>query len=164
MNLLGAALLTAAGLLCGLLAGAQLRDRLRQRRELCRMLSLMEFELERFRTPLPELFASLAGRLSGQAGALCARAASGLTDAGSPFSAVWREAVSGLDAREREILLPLGAVLGRYGAAEQTAAVSAARGELCRLRDETAAQIGEKSRVYAGVFTAGGLLLAVLLM
>lgn len=164
MKLMGAALLTAAGLLCGLMVAAGLRSRLRAQRSLCRMLAVMGFELERFCTPLPELFASLSERLEGEAAALCRRTAAGLAAGGRPFAAVWSAAISVLPEAERGILAPLAEVLGRYGAQEQCAAVLTAEAELGGLRDGTAARLREKSRLYTGLFTAGGLLLAVLLM
>ena len=65
-------LLTASGFGWGLCSSAGLRRELREREELCRMLALATFQLTRFRTPLPELFALLAAQRSGRASALCA--------------------------------------------------------------------------------------------
>lgn len=164
MKLFGAALLTAAGLLGGALASRRMYARLRLCRELCRMLRLIGFHLDCFLTPLPELFSELAAELPGGAGTLCRRAASEMNAPEGRFSDIWISALEDLPAREREILEPLGPVLGRYGAAEQTAAVSAALAEMTALCGALETDVREKSRVCVGLFMAGGLMLAVLLM
>ncbi len=164
MKLLGGLLLTAAGLLSGLLAAGSLSQRLSQCRALCQMLRLMAFSLERFLTPLPELFSDLSGRLPGRAGQLCREVSQGLENTGQGFFLIWQEAVAPLPTREQEILLPLGHVLGQYGAEEQIGAVSAGLREMTALCDELDAGAREKSRVYIGLCTAGGLMLAVLLI
>ncbi len=163
MNALGAVLLAASGLLAGLRAAGSVRRRERSAAALCRLLELMRFELSRFRTPLPALFVSLAERTEGCAGTLCARASMALAVDGTRFRAAWAFACEPLDAAEKAVLLPLGEVLGRYGAREQEAALDAALAEMERLRDERRARAGERRRLYIGLFTAGGLLAAVLL-
>lgn len=165
MSIAGAILVTAAGLLAGLLAADRLRACARRREGLCHMLSLIEFELSRFRTPLPALFAGLSQTLSGACGALCRQVAEGLAEPeGRSFSDVWAAETARLAPREREILGPLGQVLGRYGAEEQLAAVGLCRRDMERALEEARAAVGEKGRIYIGLSTAGGLMLAVLLM
>ena len=165
MRLAGAAILTAAGLLAGLCAADGLRRRQALREELVRMLTLLGFELERFRTPLPEAFEKLSGGLTGQAAALCGRVWDGLDQLGRrELADIWREALASLPARERRILTPLGQVLGRYGAEEQLAAVEASRREMERARDEAAEALRQRGRMYIGVGAAGAAALAVLLM
>lgn len=164
MKLFGALLLTAAGLCFGILASRRSYARLELCRSLCQMLRLISFQLERFLTPLPELFAALSEQVSGGAGALCAVVAAALEDSGTSFADLWVGALETLPAREQEILLPLGHVLGRYAAAEQVAAVTAALDGMTALEDSLSKQLGEKSRVYIGLSTAGGAMLAVLLM
>ncbi len=165
MRLTGAALLTGAGLMAGLLAAGQLRDRLRLREELCRMLEMTVFELDRFRTPLPDMYGRLAQRLDGEAGRLCAAMAAGLESLGErDVAAVWAEALRSLPERERRILLPLGQVLGRYGAAELGAAAAACREDMERARDEAGAELRDKGRIYVGLSAAGAAAVAVLLL
>ena len=162
-HVLGAVLLTASGCGWGLCSSAGLRRELREREELCRMLALATFQLTRFRTPLPELFALLAAQRSGRASALCAAASEGLSD-GMGFGDAWTKACGMLlDRRERELLQPLGSVLGRYGAEEQAAAVESVRAgmeEQCR---RARGELGEKCRMRLGLSGAAGVLLAVLL-
>ena len=68
-RLIGAALICSAGLMCGVISVREMRRRLALCRELCRMLELIAFELERFNTPLPELFLVLSASLEGEAAA-----------------------------------------------------------------------------------------------
>lgn len=164
MKLFGALLLTAAGLGAGILASRRSYARLKLCRSLCQMLRLISFQLERFLTPLPELFSALSGQVAGGAEAICAAVAAALREPGGSFASAWSGALDALPPREKEILLPLGAVLGRYAAAEQTDAVAAALRDMTALEDSLGRQLGEKSRLYIGLSTASGAMLAVLLM
>ena len=164
MRLLGGGLVAGAGVWLGLLAARELHRSAALCRELCRMLELMEFELDRFRTPLPELFASLAGRLGGLPGELCAAAAAGLSEGKRSFAEVWRAAAMCVPAAEREILLPLGDVLGTFGAEEQAAGIAAAASRMQALEAERQSNLRDRTRLCFGLFSTGGVLLAVLLM
>ncbi len=165
MRLAGAALVTAAGVLAGLCAAGSLRERAALREELCRMLGLMEFEMGRFRTPLPALFGKLAGQLNCQAGALCRRVSEGLELLGRrPFEEIWSEALKAFPAAERQLLTPLGQVLGQYGAEEQLAALAACREQAERARDEARTALRERGRMAVGISAAGAAALAVLLL
>ena len=165
MRLTGAALLTAAGLLAGLLAADRLRNRAELRAELCRMLDLMEFELGRFHTPLPTLFDTLARQMEGDTAKLCCRMREGLAHLGEQDLAwIWADALDVLPGDERKLLLPLGQVLGRYGAEEQLRAIAACCQAMERARDEAQTALRDKGRVYVGLSAAGAAALAVLLL
>lgn len=164
MTWLGAALVAAAGVMTGVCAVREERRKTREAESVCRLLELMIFELERFATPLPELFSSLAGRTEGCAAALCGRAALALETEGTRFGAAWRFACAALPDETRDILLPLGEVLGRYGAQEQTAALGAALDEARRYGGALRAGLAQKSRLYMGLSAGVGLLAAVLLI
>ena len=163
MTIIGGALLAAAGLWAGLYTAGTMREQARQARRLFRMTELMRFELERFLTPLPELFESLAERTEGAASDLCGRTASALRADGARFREAWAYACGVLRPAEREILLPLGEILGRYGAAEQTSALDAVEAELRLYSDGLQASLRDKCRICVGLLTAAGLLSAVLL-
>lgn len=165
MKLLGALLLTAAGLLAGLLAAAGLRERADRREELARMLERMEFELGRFSVPLPVLFEHLAGQLTGAARALCRRMCQVLPELGErTLAELWTQALESLPPEERRLLLPLGQVLGRYGAEEQLMALAACRESMERAAAEARNDQREKGRMLVGVSAAGAAMLAVLLI
>lgn len=165
MRLMGAGLLEAAGLLAGLMAAGRLRERAAERAELCRMLALLRFELARFRTPLPGLFAHLGEETRGRAGALCRQVAAGLAGPERrELAALWAQAIEGLEPAERKALAPLGPVLGRYGAEEQLLAVDGCLAAMERARDEAAAALRERGRMTVGLAAAGAALAAVLLL
>ena len=73
-------------------------------------------------------------------------------------------ALGELPDRERDILLPLGQVLGRYGAQEQMRALTLCRRDMERARDEARARVRERGSVYAGLSAAAGAICAVLLL
>ena len=165
MKLLGAMLLTAAGLLAGLAAAGELRSRAARREELARMLERMEFELGRFATPLPALFERLSGQLSGDARLLCGHMSAALADLGGRTAEeLWTEAVAFLPGPEREALLPLGQVLGRYGAEEQLAALAACRARMLEAAEDARRDLRERGRMAVGIGAAGAAALAVLLL
>ena len=165
MRLIGAAFVAAAGLLAGLAAARSYRTAAERCAALCRMLELLMFELDRFHTPLPELFDSLADRTDGDAAALCRRAADGLAaDTPGPFADIWRDAVAPTAPAERTILAPLGGVLGRYGTEEQLSAAADCLRLMRRRQDELRSAVGRRSRLAVGLCACGGALLAVLLL
>lgn len=161
MRPFGAALLAAAGLWCGLRSVSQLRRQEALDRELCLLLTRLRWELERFRTPLPELFTALSAELTGPTGTLCRSLGEGLAS-GRELPPLWREGIGAFPAPEREILSALGPVLGRYGGAEQTDALASALDAMERLRMERRASLPERSRVRLGLWAGAGLLLAVI--
>ena len=165
MRLAGAALLTAAGMLAGLLQEERLRDRAERRESLCRVLDMMEFELERFRTPLPALFEKLSEQMDGDAGAFCEKVAEGLRKRQErDMAGIWRSALQTLPASERKLLASLGGVLGRYGAEEQLRALAACARDMERARDEAREEARRKGRLWVGLSAAGAAAAAVLLL
>lgn len=165
MRLTGAVLLAAAGLLAGLTARRAMEARVRRLTELLGFLELLSMELGRFRTPMPELFGGLAGRTRGAASELCERVSAGLDRLGErTFSDIWAEAAAPLPAEERDLLGPLGAVLGRYGAEEQLLAVDRCRHDTEQAREAAAAALRDRGRLAVGLGAAGGAALAVLLI
>ena len=163
MTAVGAALLALSGLMAGLSLAGRYRRQVREARSLCRLLELMLYELSRFLTPLPELFAGLADRTEGAASSICVRAAAALGREDVRFREAWRFACGGLPAGERELLLPLGEVLGRYGAREQAEALEDALARTRRYCEGLEASLPDRCRLALGLLTAGGLLAAVLL-
>lgn len=165
MRLLGAGLIVCAGLWGGLLAAGALTCAVERCGSWCVMLELLSFELSRFRTPLPELFASLGSKLNGAPGTLCRGVCEGLNRVEDEFRVIWSSAMpSGLSDREREILLPLGEVLGRFGADEQAAMLSAALERMNALCAERRMTLRDRKKLCVCSFSAGGIFLAVLLI
>ena len=165
MRLLGGGLIVCAGIWGGLLAAAELSGAAERCGSWCVMLELISFELSRFRTPLPELFGSLGGRLAGAPGSLCRGVSEGLNRGEDEFRVIWSDAMpTGLTDREREILLPLGDVLGRFGAEEQDAMLSASLECMNALRAERRMTLRDRKKICVCAFSACGIFLAVLLI
>ena len=163
MKELGACLIALAGFWLGILHARDLRAALRRCAAYARMLELISLELGRFRTPLPELFLSLSDCLEGDAASVCSFTASELA-VGEPFRDVWKRATEALRPEEKEILCPLAEVLGAYGAEEQAARTEQAREEMLVLWDSRRTALRDRSRVCIGLCSAGGLLLAMMLL
>lgn len=164
MRLLGCGLLAGAGVWSGLLAARRVSEDTARCGGWCRMLELMAFELERFRTPLPDLIASLAVRLDGAPCRFCEGVSQRMTEEFSDLRSAWRSAAEGLPEAEREILRPLGDVLGRFGAEEQAAALASAREQMERLWQTRQNSLRERQKVRFGVLCAGGIVLAIILV
>jgi stage III sporulation protein AB len=163
MKVLGAAMMTLAGLLMGQMARRSLRRRVDRRQSLCRMLELLGFELGRFQRPLPGLFQGLGLRLTGQTGQLCILVGEALSR-GVPFPEAWALLLAPLEPEEREILAPLGQVLGCYGAEELLDSVAQCREDMARALSQARRDLQERGKIYMGLSTVGGLMLAILLM
>ena len=164
MRLVGCVLLAGAGVWSGLLAARYVSEEVGRCGMWCRMLELMAFELERFRTPLPDLFASLSVQLDGVPRQVCEAVSTKVMAEPAELRAVWQGETGGLPLLEREILQPLGDVLGRFGAEEQSAALITARERMDALRQTRQNELRDKRKIRFGLCSAGGILLAVLLM
>ena len=84
---------------------------------------------------------------------------------GAEFSEIWRRALGLLDLPDpaRAAMENLGGSLGRYGAAEQAAAISACEQELRREAERAAQEAQVMGRLRAGLAAGAGLILAIVL-
>ena len=165
MRWLGAALLILSGVSMGLRTAAELWETVKRRESLCRVLDCMAYELERFRTPLPELFSGLAAESTGAAQQLCMAVNERFSGAEQmSFSFIWGRAMESMPLPERECLAPLGSVLGRYGTAEQLLAIERCRKDMERHLQKARDDQRERGRTGLGLWTAAGLMAAVLLI
>ncbi len=165
MRLLGALMVTAAGAALGLLKARELGRTAKRREELCWFLECLSCELEGLLSPLPELFATLSGRCGGEGKTLAGMVTEGFSSPErASFGAIWASALTGYPRREREILLRLGDVLGRGAVEMQLPVIALCRREMELSLREAAKHRREMSRVYIGLGTAGGMMLAVLLI
>lgn len=165
MRLTGGILLVLAGLMGGLQSASRLREDVLRRESLLRLLEGLSYEMKNFRPPLPALFSAMSGRTAGEGRELCLRILEGLEQPGNPrFAPLWEESLCPLPSRERDVLRPLGSVLGQYAAEEQLQALERVRGEMERLSDEARVRMRERGRVSIGLWTAAGLMAAVILI
>lgn len=165
MRLLGAALLTGAFVLAGLLGAGGLKRRARELEELMLTMELLGFELGRFRAPLPALCRQLSQHAPG-CGAACFRRLLLLTESRPElcFWQQWALAMEPLAEPARGCLLPLGQILGRYEAAEEQAAVEACRRRLELLWQKARDDHSRNARVYVGLAACAGAVLSVMLL
>ncbi len=169
MKLVGAVLILISGAALGLQVAARRRARAETLRELCASLEQACAELEAANLPLPALLERLA-KQSGEASAgffrhLCA----GLAPAGeTSFQELWETAVheelKQLRERERQDLLRLGTVLGRYDLDSQLEAIRLCRASLGAEWESIRMNDPAERRLLLGLTAAGAGLLVVILI
>ena len=157
LKIAGALLLTVAGALLGGTRTAELRRRLALLRELSTGLGLMADELTALRTPLPGILTRLRDR------PFFMLVSCGF--GGEPFPRLWARAAETLDLAptDREALASLGAVLGRYDAATQTAELTLVRRRLDRSASALEAELAGRANTFAALGASAGAILAVIL-
>jgi len=132
-------------------------------------LLLMAGEIETYLTPLGEILARL-GTGGGPVAALFQRLSrdmSRLEDAG--FATLWERAVRAdrdleLRTPEKDSLLQLGRVLGRYDAAAQTRAIARCAGDFRDFAALARTEAQQQGRMWTGLGAAAGVVAAVLLL
>ena len=135
MRFVGAALIAAAFAALGVSESLRLRRRARLVSALCSGLELLRGEIVSRLAPMPEAAERLARYGPEPARGFYAAVCAGLENlGGAEFSEIWRRALGLLDLPDpaRAAMENLGGSLGRYGAAEQAAAISACEQELRR--------------------------------
>lgn len=168
-KIFGAALIIAALSLGALSYLKQHRERMRLLEQLSAALDMAVGELSLRALPLPRLFELLSGRTQGAAAEFFSALCEGMDRLGDEnFSTLWDEAATGklpgLMPEEREELMRLGAVLGRYELERQLEALhacSAVLGDaLCRTRRD----YPERRRLALGMSACAGALMIILLI
>lgn len=166
MRLVGAALIAAAFAALGVSESLRLRRRARLVSALCSGLELLRGEIVSRLAPMPEAAERLARYGPEPARGFYAAVCAGLENlGGAEFSEIWRRALGLLDLPDptRAAMENLGGSLGRYGAAEQAAAISACEQELRREAERAAQEAQVMGRLRAGLAAGAGLILAIVL-
>lgn len=145
------------------------KERIAALRELEFALLLLRGELESRAAALPELCVFLRERTCGAARALFSGMAAQLSMLGEErFSSLWNRAVresgTALEDREREELLGLGEVLGRYELETQLRRLEGCCTVLHQCREEAERAYPGQRRLCLGLSAAAGLLLAIVLL
>ncbi len=166
---LGAMLVVGCCSLLGLAAVGHSNQRLRSLRSLLDALELMKAELEGMLTPLPELMLGLRLRAEQPAAEFFSRVNWLSEKKRLPFRSAWEQAVQDTEAlclrpEEARALESLGAVLGRYDAETQAAAVERTRQRLSLFRDLEERDRVRKNRLSAALGAGAGIALAILLL
>lgn len=169
VKLLGAALVTGAGLWLGLGSVRELDRQVESLAALLAALGMLESELAFRLASTPELLAVLAERAPHPASdffALCARGMDGLGE--RPFGEIWNGALEesplSLEREEGELMEALGGVLGRYGGGEQRQAVAETRRQLTLRLEEARERRRREGRTRCVLGLTGGAFLAILLI
>ncbi len=115
------------------------------------------------RTPLPELFARLAGRAGPELRGFFAALSE---PDGRPVSGKWGECVDALPLlpEDRETLRSLSLSLGRYDAGSQCAQIELVRTQLERLAQEARCERDGRAKTYLGLGLSLGAMAAVILL
>ena len=147
MRLVGAALIAAAFAALGVSESLRLRRRARLVSALCSGLELLRGEIVSRLAPMPEAAERLA-RYGPE-----------------PARGFYAAVCAGLDLPDpaRAAMENLGGSLGRYGAEEQAAAISACEQELRREAERAAQEAQVMGRLRAGLAAGAGLILAIVL-
>ena len=158
IRLLGGVLIVVAGSALGLSCGRTLRGGVTAVEGVMTALERLEREMSLHLTPLPELLMKLGGVY-----ARCGRE----IDRGECVRVAWGDMVArlpSLSRDSREILLPLGGVLGQYDGQAQCQALAATRQELSILRHQQRETSNRLGRVYTALGVTGGAFLVIVLM
>lgn len=163
-RLLGAALLVLTGLISGWRVCEAGRVRARHLAELNAALGTMADELRMLSRPMGEIFSGLSCRGAPELRDFFARLAA---ETGQrPLSELWQEGLNSLPLEDgaRQSLSELGAVLGRYDAQSQAAAIALARSRLEELLREQRRENTRRTRLLPGLGACLGAMAAVILM
>lgn len=169
LKLLGAALVVGGGAWVGLNAAGELSRRAKALDAWRDALALMENELT-FRLPsMPELTQRLSRSVRPPAREVFLNLQKGLERLGeASFEELWRGALTthpgGLDGEELDILQALGAVLGRYGWADQCRSLESARLALAERAAQVREELRRKGKAYAATGVALGAFVTILLL
>ena len=168
IKLCGVIMLLFGGVWFGLSAKRTLGMRVRTLRSLIECLELIEWELTTNMPPMEHLLCEIAGQASAPAARFFSDCAKGLDRNDQTMAEIWRaaaeETLKPLKAEDLEVLLPVGAVLGRYDVDSQINSVKAARD---RLANNLMDSINEKrrlGRLYSTLGAAAGLFFAIVLL
>lgn len=167
MKIAGAVLIIASFAAYGAIRAAELRYRARLLSALCSALELMRSEITARLTPVPEVAALLSecGPVETRDFfALLRRCLDRLGEL--EFAEIWLDCARSLPLRDEELsaLSDLGGSLGRYGAAEQGAAISRCMERLGEYARRAGAEANSGGRLCTGLGLTAGALLAVLLI
>ena len=165
---IGAVLVMCCCTLLGLATVGRSGQRLRSLGSLLAALDQMKAELEDLLPPLPDLLGNLRLRTEQPAAEFFSQVIWLTEKKRLPFREAWEQAAETealcLRPEETKALSALGAVLGRYDAETQCAAVERASRRLALFRDLEEKDRARKNRVSAALGAGAGITLAILLL
>ena len=138
----------------GLSGAMELRRRPRLLHSLADALSLLRSDIVCRLLPLPEALHHVAEASPGETGQCFFSLAGKIGETEASFSALWHEAVGGLNLPQSEAtaaLLALGEQLGRYDAEAQARAIDACIAALHTAEDAARQSAAQKGKLYSGL-------------
>lgn len=166
-KIVGAVMVITACALWGSLKGGELRAHDALLTSLIFALETVRAEITARLTPMPEIAEKLARTGPAETRRFFALLESRLGELGDrEFSELWNDCVETLylPRDEESVLRDVGRSLGRYGPAEQNAAIVLCMDALTAAEREARAASRSGSRLWTGVSLAAGMLLAVMLI
>ena len=147
----------------------RLERRVKTLRSLTEALELMERELDFRLPPMKDLIRETARRSAEPASGFLLTCAERMDEReGQPLAGLWQQAaleeLPALKPCDREALLSVGVVLGRYDAESQRGVISAARERLAGFLADAVEERRRKGRVYGALGAAAGAFLVILLL
>lgn len=166
---LGAILVAGATTAAGLAAVQRLGARVRLLAAFLTALDIMLAELTFNLTPLPELMQLLSRRAAAPVRPFFAHCARLLQRLGEEsFLALWQKTVNDMGAEwragERDALMDLGAVLGRYDTKGQARALTLAKTRMEALLTRAEGERLRQGRVFGALGAASGLAIVIILI
>ena len=144
------------------------KTRLRAINDMISALIIIKGEISIKQTPVPEMLRFLAGATEGSVRQIFENCRSRLSLIGrKTFFEIWSESVSDdgtIGAEEREAIIDLGRVLGRYDTETQTASIDRVYSELERIREKVNEKMHKTGKAQAAVCAAAGLIIVIILI
>ena len=166
---LGAILVAGATSAAGLAAIQRLGARVRLLSAFVTALDVMLAEITFNLTPLPELMSLLSRRSAPPARSFFLHCACLMKRLGEePFLTLWQKAVGDMGAEwragERDVLMDLGAVLGRYDHKAQARAITLAKSRMEALLARAEGERARQGRIFGALGAASGLAIVIILI
>jgi len=168
IHTVGAILLLTASISLGFGAAEGLKVRVRELKLLINSLEIMERELKAHLTPLPQLLEMASSTAKQSVKEFYFLCKSGLDKQnGRSFCSLWCDAAEAAQLRiseqDLQVLMELGAVLGRYDAVGQCRALMETREKLSSALSEAEIQKNKMGSVYTTLGIASGAILSIVL-
>lgn len=170
IKIIGAILLVGGASLMGIFASEGIRARARSLAGFEQVLGMMAREIGEYLSPLPELMRRIAEITSPPLSDFfraCSEETMKRND--MPFSLIWSKNLTRapslyLAPQEREELLALGNVLGRYSAEEQKKSIEHAARRISALRGEAEGEVRRLAKLYAKLGVTCGIAVVIVFM
>lgn len=169
MNYIGAVFLVISGFAAGIIKAHSLTELEKTYSSLISLLCFIKNEISSLSAPLDSILHSLESSCAASVRPFVEALSRAFDDLGErSFSEIWTNCVSCklgiISERGRRALTDLGGSLGKYDAALQCAEIERCICEICAERDALRLGLTANKRMYIGIGTASGLIIAIMLV